>query len=225
MLAVCHNFQFSRAFTQLSSLMDQKKLGTITSFYCAHITNDLRRLPAWSEDLHGGLFYDESPHVFYLLRKYLGKGIQVKHVYATQPAKTKQTPHILDIQLSDGKIPATIYINFASPICEWYFMILGSQQAGVVDLFRDILTVFPNDGQHLTREVLTTSFVATTSHWQGVFRNGVDYLRHTLFWGIDEVQRRFYQAVTTRDKKYLAGISGDDGLAINKLQHFVLSAL
>ena len=221
MLAVNHNFQFSRAFTKASKLIEQNKIGKIRGIYCVQITNDQRRLPVWAEELPLGLFYDETPHVFYLLRKF-GGDIKVTNVHSLPSTVKPHTPHSINIDLSAGKIPSSIYINFESPVCEWYFMIFGEHKLIHVDMFRDIITVLPNDGQHLMKEVITTSLIATTSHWTGILRNSVDYIRHNLFYGIDEVHNRFFQAVTKNDKTYLRGISAQDGLAVNEAQWQVI---
>ncbi len=221
MLAVNHNFQFSRAFTKAATLIEERQIGTIRSIYCVQITNDKRRLPVWAEELPLGLFYDETPHVFYLLRKF-GGVIAIKNVFAPKSSLKKNTPRSINIDLNAGSVPATIYINFESPVCEWYFLIMGEQKLIHVDMFRDIITVLPNDGQHLMREVLTTSLVATLAHWVGIFRNGIDYVRHQLFYGIDEVHERFYSAIMEKDASYLKGISAEDGFAVNQAQWQVI---
>ncbi len=219
-LAVNHNFQFSHAFSQLQTLIDCGALGKIRSLSCSQITNDSRRLPVWADDLPMGLFYDETPHVFYLMRRF-GGNIVIDHAYRVASMQKVNTPQILNVDLHAGVIPATITINFESPVCEWYFTVFGTKQFAAVDMFRDILIVLPNDGQHLMKEVFRTSALATWQHWRGVVSNGVQYLRHNLFYGIDRVHARFDDAVSGNPDA-IAGISAADGLDVNRAQWDVI---
>lgn len=221
-LALNHNFQFSRAFTRLEREIKNKNLGDIRSFYGVQFSNDTRRLPKWSEELPLGLFYDESPHFFYLLRKFSGSEIDVKNVFCNKSRIKESTPHSLTIEAISKGLPISIYLNFESPICEWYFIVVGEKKMAVVDLFRDILVLLPNDGQHLGKEVMTTSIIGTWQHWKGVFINGVLYSIGKLFYGFTETHNNFYNAIVKKNIKGLSNMSGEDGLFVNKLQHLIL---
>lgn len=224
-LAVNHNFQFSRGFTRLQRDLDAGRPGTIRGIYSLQLSNDKRRLPAWSERLPFGLFYDESPHVFYLLRRFGGKNIALKSAYrAPSSDPNKTTPHVLNLELDCDGIPASIHIDFESPICEWYFAVLGERGIGYVDLFRDIYAFLPHDGQHLMREVLRTSSLATRQHWRGFVQNGWSYLRHRLLYGFDTIYRNFFEAIERGDPARVAEHSGEEGLAVNELQHTTIDA-
>ena len=224
-LAVNHNFQFSRSFLKLGRLIESGKLGKVRSFYCIQFSNDTRRLPSWGDDLPLGLFYDESPHAFYLLRRF-GKGeIEIKDVSCRKSLNKKNTPQILDINLEVNGTPGTVYSNFESPICEWYFIVFGEKNYAMVDLFRDIITVLPDDGQHLMKEVFTSSFLATFHHWRGFISNGFRYVRHRLHYGMDVTHDNFYRAVVHGDNAALHNMNGVDGLAVNRAQHEVARAV
>ncbi|HEY6325522.1 MAG TPA: Gfo/Idh/MocA family oxidoreductase [Candidatus Cybelea sp.] len=218
-LAVNHNFQFSRGFRRLQADLASKRLGTVRGIYSFQFSNDTRRLPLWSEDLPLGLFYDESPHVFYLLRRFAGDDIAIDSVYCVPPTNAaKATPHILNIELTCSGVPASIHIDFESPICEWFFAVLGDRGIGYVDLFRDIYSYLPNDGQHLMREVLTTSALATLQHWGGFVRNGWSYVNHSLLYGFETVYKNFCDAIESGDARLVAAHSAPIGLAVNELQ-------
>lgn len=221
-LALNHNFQFSRSFQALDRLLAGGKLGAVRSFYSVQFSNDTRRLPTWTEQLPLGLFYDESPHVFYLLRRF-GKSDPLIQSVSCLPSKEKPTtPQILNIQLSTAIAPAHIYINFESAVCEWYFVVFGESHVANVDMFRDILTVLPNDGQHLMKEVLRTSVLLTWHHWKGFVSSGVRYFCGKLFYGMDVTQRKFHDAVRTGNRALLQNMDGDAGVAVNKAQHDVI---
>lgn len=223
-LAVNHNFQFSRGFTTLRERVTGGALGTLRAVYSVQLSNDQRRLPAWSERLPLGLFYDESPHVFYLLRRFTGCDPELRSVYCVKPSDPrKATPHSLDLQLDCGGVPASLHIDFESPICEWFFALVGDKGIGYVDLFRDIFTYLPSDGQHLMREVLATSSSATLQHWRGFVLNGLSYVRNRLFYGFDAVYENFLSAVESRDLARVRLHDGAAGLAVNLLQHAVVT--
>ena len=72
-LAVVHNFQFARSFMKLQAAIQSGKMGQIQSVAAVQLGNPRRRLPIWREQLPLGLFYDESPHLLYLLRTLAGE--------------------------------------------------------------------------------------------------------------------------------------------------------
>lgn len=224
-LAVNHNFQFSRSFIKLEQELDNQSLGKIRSFYGIQFSNDTRRLPTWSEELPLGLFYDESPHFFYLYRKFAGSDIKIKNMYCNKSTIKQSTPQSLTIEAKSKEIPISIYLNFESPICEWYFMVFGDKKMAIVDLFRDILIVLPNDGQHLGKEVMTTSIMATWQHWKNVLVNGFLYSTGKLFYGFTRTHDNFYAAIITGEEITLKGMTAKDGLYVNKMQHLVIDQI
>ena len=224
-LAVNHNFQFSRGFTKLGDALLHNRLGELRGVYSLQLSNDARRLPAWSETLPLGLFYDESPHVFYLLAAFADAFPCLVSSYMLHASNgTRTTPHLLSLELNAGTLPGSIHIDFESPICEWVFAVLGDRGIGFVDLFRDIYTYLPNDGQHLMREVLTSSGLATVQHWRGFVQNGWSYLRSSLLYGFDTIYRNFFSAINTSDPSVVARHSGSVGLQVNQLQYDVVAA-
>jgi len=221
-LAVNHNFQFSNSFTNLYNIIQSNDIGEIKSFYSIQMTNDQRRLPIWADSLPLGLFYDETPHVFYLLKKFSGGKLSVNNVYIHKSNIKENTPQLININLMANNIPASIYINFESPICEWYFTIVGTKQIAVIDMFRDILILLPSDGQHLMKEVFITSVLTTFYHWKGVFFNGIKYILKKLYYGFDITHGNFYKAIINNDQSYIKFMTGEDGLDVNKIQFTII---
>lgn len=222
-LAVNHNFQFSRSFCKLEQLIRKESLGDIRGFFCNQFSSDARRLPNWAETLPLGLFYDESPHAFYLLRKFGGSDLSINNVYSFPSRFNKNTPRLIDVSVDVNGIPGTIYCNFESPISEWFFITFGTKQVAIIDMFRDIITILPRDGQHLMKEVFTTSLLATFQHWNGFINSGFQYIRRRLYYGFDITHDRFHTAITTGDMNSLENMSGSDGLAVNLAQHAVVA--
>jgi len=224
-LVVKHNFQFTRSFLKLEKIINDKGIGKVRSIYCVQLTNHSRRIPSWTEELPLGLFYDESPHYFYLVRKFTNGEIKIRSVFQSKSKTRESTPEVINLNLEANNIPVTIYWNFDSPICEWYFTILGEKKSATVDLFRDILLILPNDAPHLGYQVMRTSVLTTIQHWKGILINGFSYLQNKLYYGFDIVQLNFYQAIMENDLNYIKGMSAEDGLYITEIQNKIVNEL
>ncbi len=225
-LAIVHNFQFSRSFSALRRDLDAGRLGDIRSVAATQFGNPDRRLPEWYESLPMGLFYDESPHLLYLLRSVSGGPISLRQASVVPSSNGSRTPAMVDAVFScrgaNGEIPLTLRCNFECPVSEWFLVVQGSRRMAAVDIFRDIYVTLPNDRSHTTTTVLRTSVAATWQHWWQHVPNGVRHLAGRLFYGNEEVYRRLAHAIASR--KPPADIGPDDALAVLSLQHSVLSA-
>lgn len=225
-LVVKHNFQFTRSFLKLENIINAQGLGKVRSIYCVQLTNQSRRIPPWTEELPLGLFYDESPHYFYLVRKFTkGDTITIKNVFQSKSETRASTPLVINLNLECNHIPVTIYWNFDSPICEWYFTIFGDQKSATVDLFRDILIVLPNDSPHLGPQVMKTSILTTFQHWKGIVVNGFSYIQNKLYYGFDILQKNFYKAIVENNYEHTTGISAEDGLFVTQIQNDIVNAI
>lgn len=217
-LAIVHNFQFSRAGKKLETDLKANKLGSIHRVAAIQLGNPKRRLPSWHEDLPLGLFYDESPHFFYLLRAVAGEKLQLLHAHGVAGQKGENTPSLVHLLYrSEAGYPVSVDCQFDSAVSEWYLMVTGEKFVALVDIFRDIYIRLPNDGSHSAREILRTSAWALTQHtWQHV-PNGLALLCGRLDYGNDEIFSRFGQAISTGLPP--EKISSADALAVLRLQH------
>jgi predicted dehydrogenase len=208
-LAVVHNFQFSTACERLLGLVESGRLGAIESVYGFQLSNHRRRLPHWYADLPGGLFTDEAPHLLYLIRRVLGsieprtvdtrlRGTEIRDLVAT---------------FAHGDVWATLTMNFNASVSEWSFVVVGERGVGIVDLFRDVLMLVPNDEGHRPRNVLRSSAALVGGHVAGFASSGVRLARGRLFYGNDAVARRFVDAVLG-DRRRIEGMTADDGVAV-----------
>jgi predicted dehydrogenase len=218
-LCVMHNFQFGSGVTQMEKWLRSGKAGKITSFLLAQITNKTRRLPAWQNRLPLGLFYDETPHFFYLLRKF-GGPVAIQSATAVPSPQGEATPLLLTANLTAGSVPATIYINFESPISEWFFIAHCDHRLLLYDFFRDLLITIPNDRLHLPQNVLSNSFRFTYDHWKGTLVNGLRRISGRLMYGFVEVYERFFDAI--QHGRAAAGITAEDGLETVRAQYDVI---
>ncbi len=221
--AIVHNFQFARSMQRLRADLESGLIGRIRGIRAVQLGNPSRRLPEWHEDLPLGLFYDESPHLLYLLASIAGPLRLAKAVSADSRAG-KSTPDQIDAWFTTGgaDFPITLSCNFQSSLSEWHLFVHGEKAVGAVDIFRDIYLRLPNDRSHATRDVIRTSITATSQHWWQHLASGVPHLRGRLRYGNDEVFRRFASAIDG-DAAALEPIGAESALRTLKLQHDIIS--
>jgi scyllo-inositol 2-dehydrogenase (NADP+) len=226
-LGVVHNFQFATAMCRARTLLEQGALGELTAVYAFQLSNPLRRLPSWYPSLPGGLFYDEAPHLLYLLRSLIGE-LRLDHLSCRVDRSPRRSPGSLsplqvqqiDARFDHPTVWAQLTMNFDSPLSEWQFILVGTRQLIAVDIFRDISILLPNDGSHSAGQILRTTWRGVGEHLVGVARSGIGFLSRRMLYGNETVVRRFLDAVTG-DQPPL-GISGSDGLAVVNSIHDIL---
>jgi predicted dehydrogenase len=223
-LGVVHNFQFAQSTRKLQRDMSAGTLGKVRGVIARQYGNPGRRLPTWYEALPLGLFYDESPHLLYLLRRLSPGPLRMVACDIFPSTTGKVTPSVIQVQYESCdngvRIPVTLSLHFESPISEWHVTVLGDDGLGDVDVFRDIYMRLPNDGVHDTMSVLRTSLAATWAHWSQHVTRGPLHLAGKLRYGNDEVFARFHCAATTGGP--LVDISAEDALAVLWMQHEIV---
>jgi predicted dehydrogenase len=220
-LAVVHNFQFSRAMLRLQRMLRAGELGDLQSIAAVQLSNPKRRLPSWYEQLPMGLFYDEAPHLLYLVRSLLPGEPRIVRADIVASTEGRETPSLVELRFGT-QIPVTISMRFEAPLSEWHLAVMGSRRMAVVDIFRDVLVVMPNDGGHTATDIMRTTASTIFSHLSGVAISGALLLAGRLSYGNDEVVRRFVQSCQTGQPPN--GISAVDGLRVVELQHQVLAS-
>ncbi len=221
-LAIVHNFQFSRSVRALLADLRAGRYGEIRFVSALQLGNPARRLPTWYEELPLGLYYDESPHMFYLLRALAPAPLDFLRAEVHPSTRGKRTPAWISAHYAAGpaRIPVKLNMGFEAPLSEWHVIVAGEDCLGDVDVFRDIYVRVPNDRAHTTWPVLRTSFAATWSHWIQHLLSGPRHMAGTLLYGNDEVFRRF--AAAARSGTEPEGIGPDDALAVLRMQHDVI---
>ncbi|QAY76982.1 Gfo/Idh/MocA family protein [Sphingosinicella sp. BN140058] len=221
-LAVVHNFQFARSTRRLLAELESGRLGAVMGLSAIQLGNPGRRLPTWYEELPLGLFYDESPHLLYLLRRLAG-GLSLAKAVTVPSTRGLNTPARIDawFRAPDAAYPITLSCNFESPVSEWHLLVFGEKRLAIVDVFRDIYLSLPNDGNHDTRTVLRTSVAASAQHWIQHVTSGIPHLTGRLLYGNDQVFDRFARAATG-EPSALEPISAAAGLDVLKLQHAII---
>jgi predicted dehydrogenase len=221
-LAVVHNFQFARSTQRLAAEIAAGRFGGLRFIHARQLGNPRRRLPAWYDELPLGLFYDESPHLLYLLRALAPAPLVLRRATVHPSTTGKRTPAWISAHYAAGReaIPVKLELAFEAPLSEWHVTVAGEQRLGDVDVFRDIYVGLPNDGAHTTWPVLRTSLAATWSHWAQHLASGPRHLLGRLYYGNEEVFRRFAAAATTGGEP--AAIGAEDALAVLRMQHEII---
>jgi scyllo-inositol 2-dehydrogenase (NADP+) len=223
-LAIVHNFQFARSVVRLERDLAAGKLGAVQGLWGCQLGNPARRLPKWYAELPLGLFYDESPHLLYLLRRFGGRELAVSTVDIGPLHATTGTPATVYVRFTASaagqQVPAVLSMFFEAPLSEWYFAVLGEHALGVVDIFRDIYVRLPNDGAHTASTILRTSLAGTAGHWFGTLTSGLRLFGRRLHYGNDLLYQRL--AVAIREGQPATDIAASDALAVLKLQHAIM---
>jgi scyllo-inositol 2-dehydrogenase (NADP+) len=222
-LAVVHNFQFARSVSAARRHVAAGTYGALRGVVGLQLSNARRRLPTWYRDLPGGLFYDESPHFFYLVRAFLGDAHVTDASFVPSLDPLDHTPRSAHIDLASGDRFATLDMRFAAALSEWQLLVLCERATLACDVFRDILTIVPDDGLHRPGQILRTSVRATLDHWLGVVASGARFATGHLDYGNHEVFRRFATAIATGVAP--DGISAEDGRAVVRTMHDALARL
>ncbi len=222
-LAVVHNFQFARSALRLAADLAAGGYGELRFLHARQLGNPQRRLPAWHEELPLGLFYDESPHMFYLLRALAPAPLEFLGAEVHPSTQGKRTPAWISAHYAAGpaRIPVKLDMAFEAPLSEWHIGVAGERCLGDVDVFRDIYVRVPNDGAHTAWPVLRTSLAATWAHWAQHLVSGPRHFSGTLDYGNGEVFRRF--AAAARGGGEPPGIGASEALAVLRMQHEILA--
>ena len=224
-LAVVHNFQFARSVRAARAAVASGRFGPLRGVLGLQLSNPRRRLPPWYPSLPGGLFYDEAPHLFYLVRSFLGERAIAGAQFVPSADPADRTPRLALIRFaaSEDEPFGSLQMSFAAALSEWQLIVLCERATLVCDIFRDILVTLADDGRHTPRQILGTSLRASAGHWSGVLRSGLGFTRGRLDYGNDEVFTRFSTAIATGVPP--EGITGQDGRAVVAAMHAALASL
>ncbi|HIE10087.1 MAG TPA: Gfo/Idh/MocA family oxidoreductase [Kiritimatiellae bacterium] len=221
-LAVVHNFQFSRAAERLKRRLADGRLGAVRTVYGIQLCNEKRKVPSWCDRLPLGLFYDEAPHFYYLLRWLGGPEIRLRHA-SVLPWDGRQTPRAVSARYCGTTgIPLYLHINFDCAITEWHLIVITDHATVDLDIWRDIYTELPDDGSHLPWQIVRTSLCGALHHFAGVVTGALRYASGRHLYGNDQIVRRFCRAI--HGEHALDGMSARDGLAVVELMHELISS-
>ena len=203
-----HNFLFSRSMEKAKALIDRGVVGEVKWVSGVQMSSWRRRLPTWFESLPGGLFFDEAPHLLYLMRYLIGE-LEVEEAWRTNEShESSSRIESVEARLKGATGGGHLSMWFGAPLSEWLVTAFCSNAVLVVDLFRDILIHLPPERAHDSRDVMRVVLGGTAQLWSGMLGSGVKFLRSRLLYGHDALVRHFLDAVVGGGEPLLTARDG-----------------
>lgn len=193
-LGVVHNFLFSNSMQRAKSLIASGSLGKIITVMALQLSSQRRRLPDWYSRLPGGLFYDEVPHMIYLMQYFCGN---FTNVIATSHGVIPQTSHVSKVSaiLTNKDVSATLNMIFESPVSDWILTIVSENYVLYIDVFRDIIIAKKAEPSHKPMDVLNSSLSVIIQEIEGVLGSGIKFVTQNLLYGHDILITSFIDSI------------------------------
>jgi len=217
-LGIVHNFLYSDSVRKAKRKVRAGDVGAVEYVKGFQLSSPSRALPSWYTGLPYDLFFDESPHLIYLMEEFIGE----------------LTPRHVRSQSVDGSVNSLtatfdgqndrmgqLTMHFDAPLSEWYLFLIGTESVLIVDVFRDVLYEFDKEYSHSSFSVLQTSLSAVVQVLTGVVRSGVRLLTDDLYFGFGELLRRYVTAIRT-DREL--PVTAADGYRIFQTVYDVIEA-
>jgi predicted dehydrogenase len=197
-LAPAHNFLFARSTRRAREIIDSGKAGELRSAAGVQLSSWRRRLPDWFDRLPGGLFFDESPHLIYLMREFLGE-LDVESAWTSSAGSDTSNPFEHTVAgLRGERADGLLTVWSGAPFSEWYLALICTNSVLVIDLFRDTLMELPAERGHNMRDVIGISLSGTLQHWAGTIGSGARILTGRGSYGHNRLIEQFVAAVQGR---------------------------
>ncbi|MHB8645860.1 MAG: Gfo/Idh/MocA family protein [Thermomicrobiales bacterium] len=222
LLCISHNFLFSRSMLRLRQILDSGEAGKIQFVIGLQASSPRRRLPSWYGTLPGGLFFDESPHLLYLIAGLLGD-LQLVSATATANAPGAEQPvRAVHAVLTSAVAPATVTMTFETPVSEWHLIVVCEHRILMADLFRDISAVLGSDGEHHAKDILKTSLSLGAQHLGGFVKSGTQLASRKQSWGHETLISKVIDAVL---HKTPSPVPLEDSLRVVSVTDAILHAI
>lgn len=193
-LGIVHNFLFANSVRKARELVRTGQVGEIQYVKGFQLSSPSRGLPSWYTELPYDLFFDESPHLLYLMEEFVGE-LAPRHV---EPQFDDERLQSLTATFSgERERVGQLTMLFDAPLSEWYLAVIGTERVLVVDIFRDVLYTVDREYSHSPLDVLQTSLSAIFQISAGIVKSGVRLVTDDLYFGFDELFERYLRAVDT----------------------------
>jgi len=182
--SVVNNFRYMRSMRRARQLVSQGYLGDMVRTHAIQLRqfdNDAHSRE-WFQRLPGGMFWDESPHMVYLTREFLGD-LSVTAA-AAEPRDGPKQRHNVRARFG-GQTDATghLVMDFDAPISEWWFVVVGTDGIVFVDLFRDIYVALDRERDHSAIRVLSVILESAATMAYRTIVSGLRFFRDRFIEG------------------------------------------
>jgi predicted dehydrogenase len=191
-LGLVHNFLFSHSMRKAKRLVNRGEIGDVQYIKGFQVSSPSRGLPSWYTELPYDLFFDEAPHLLYLMEHFIG---QPKPRHVEPQFDDNQLQSLTATLVGEDDRMGQLTMHFNAPFSEWYLFIIGTQEILIVDIFRDILYQFGHETSHSAKEVLMMSISAIYQITNGVIKSGVRLLQNDLYFGFNDLLNRYIRAI------------------------------
>jgi predicted dehydrogenase len=216
-----HNFLFCDSVLIAKKIYESGKLGEILGTGGIQWSSWRRTLPKWFKELPGGLFFDESPHLIYLTKYFIGE-LHIEKVWKKSSAINEEPLERFEIVLRGEKAEGTLSMWFGAPISEWVFYIHGREGTIIIDIFRDIIYFLPKEVKrppiYLVKTIIKGFYTSSKRMFQWALRRYI-FQRKNLF-GTDYIVTNFINSILGIEKPFL---SPKDGWEVVKIINDILN--
>lgn len=220
-LGIVHNFLYADSMMEARKKVNTGEIGDVKNVIGFQTSSPRRHLPTWYPDLPGGLFYDESPHLLYLMEEFLGH-LELDSISADYRPDEKQTVQMVNANFKGDDRIGTLMMMFDAPLSEWHLTVVGTKKILVIDIFRDILICLDQEDAHNPTDVLSTSMSAILQEVSGTVFSGIKTVTDSLHFGMNKLVSNYLDAL---DEGSEPPVTGRDSLRITANMHEVLNGI
>lgn len=214
-LCVSHNFLFSNSMLEYKRLIKNDLIGEIRGIWFLQLSNFKRGFPQWYSKLPGGLIFDESPHMLYLMN-FLMPDLNVDSVITSEDVVFDQRPRKMEVYLKSKKTETClISMDFGCSREEWFLYIVSDRAMVKIDLFKDTMIYYGKTGYHNPLDVLYESLNEISQNINQLILSGFRLVTKKQLYGHDKLINQFVSSIILNED---SPVNVKDMLDVVKMQ-------